>query len=66
MKILVTGAAGFIGSYVCKCLLCRDDEVVGIDNINAYYDVNLKYGRLSTLGISLLEVLNIPLFVLSA
>lgn len=52
MKILVTGAAGFIGSYVCKCLLCRDDEVVGIDNINAYYDVNLKYGRLSTLGIN--------------
>ncbi len=52
MKILVTGVAGFIGSYVCKRLLQRGDEVVGLDNINSYYDVNLKYGRLSTLGIS--------------
>ncbi len=51
MKILVTGAAGFIGSNVCKRLLCRGDEVVGLDNINTYYDVNLKYGRLGTLGI---------------
>ena len=52
MKILVTGAAGFIGSNVCKCLLGRGDEVVGLDNLNDYYDVNLKYGRLGTLGIS--------------
>lgn len=52
MKILVTGAAGFIGSFVCKRLLERGDEVVGLDNINSYYDINLKYGRLSTLGIS--------------
>ena len=44
MKILVAGAAGFIGSYVCKRLLSRGDEVVGLDNINSYYDVNLKYG----------------------
>lgn len=51
MKILVTGAAGFIGSFVCKRLLCRGDEVVGVDNINTYYDVNLKYGRLGILGI---------------
>ena len=51
MKILVTGAAGFIGSYVCKYLLSRGDEVVGLDNINSYYDINLKYGRLLTLGI---------------
>lgn len=51
MKILVTGAAGFIGSYVCKYLLSRGDEVVGLDNINSYYDINLKYGRLITLGI---------------
>ena len=51
MKILVTGVAGFIGSYVCKRLLNRGDEVVGIDNINAYYDVKLKYGRLRILGI---------------
>lgn len=52
MKILVTGAAGFIGSYVCRRLLQRGDEVVGLDNINSYYDVNLKFGRLETLGIS--------------
>lgn len=52
MKALVTGVAGFIGSFVCKRLLERGDEVVGLDNINSYYDVNLKYGRLSTLGIS--------------
>lgn len=51
MKILVTGSAGFIGSYVCRRLLSRGDEVVGLDNINNYYDVNLKYGRLGTLGI---------------
>lgn len=51
MKILVTGVAGFIGSFVCRRLLERGDEVVGLDNINSYYDINLKYGRLSTLGI---------------
>ena len=50
MKILVTGAAGFIGFYVCKGLLNRGDIVVGLDNINTYYDVSLKYGRLSALG----------------
>ena len=51
MQILVTGVAGFIGFYVCKRLLDRGDIVVGLDNINTYYDVGLKYGRLSTLGI---------------
>jgi UDP-glucuronate 4-epimerase len=51
MKILVTGAAGFIGFYVAKRLLERGDEVVGLDNINTYYDVRLKHGRLSELGI---------------
>ena len=51
MKILVTGAAGFIGFYVCKGLLNRGDIVVGLDNINTNYDVILKYGRLSALGI---------------
>lgn len=51
MKILVTGAAGFIGSYICKRLLLRGDDVVGMDNINSYYSVDLKYDRLSTLGI---------------
>jgi len=52
MKILVTGAAGFIGSYVSKRLTERGDHVIGIDNINDYYDVNFKYARLSSLGIS--------------
>ena len=51
MKILVTGTAGFIGFHLAKKLLDRGDEVVGIDNINDYYDVNLKYGRLQELGI---------------
>lgn len=51
MKILVTGAAGFIGSAVCGRLLERGDSVVGLDNINNYYDPELKYGRLATLGI---------------
>lgn len=52
MKILITGTAGFIGFHLAKKLLERGDEVVGIDNINDYYDVNLKYGRLRELGIA--------------
>lgn len=51
MKILVTGSAGFIGFHLAKVLLERGDEVVGLDNINDYYDVNLKYARLRELGI---------------
>ena len=51
MKVLVTGTAGFIGSFVAQRLLERGDEVVGLDNINDYYDVNLKYGRLEKAGI---------------
>lgn len=46
MKILITGAAGFIGSWLASQLAKRGDEVVGIDNINTYYDPNLKYARL--------------------
>lgn len=52
MNVLVTGAAGFIGSAVCKRLLDRGDEVVGLDNINDYYDPELKSGRLAKLGIT--------------
>lgn len=46
MKILVTGAAGFIGFHVSMALLGRGDEVIGIDNLNDYYDVRLKEARL--------------------
>src|SRR5207247_1762892 len=49
MKVLVTGAAGFIGSTLAHQLLDRGDEVVGIDNLNAYYDVRLKEARLERL-----------------
>lgn len=52
MKILLTGAAGFIGSAVCCRLIDRGDTVVGLDNINDYYDPELKYGRLAALGIA--------------
>ena len=51
MKILVTGAAGFIGSKLMYMLSRRGDVVVGIDNINDYYDPRLKYGRLRECGI---------------
>lgn len=51
MKILVTGAAGFIGYHVCEILLKENYTVVGLDNINNYYDTELKYNRLEQLGI---------------
>jgi UDP-glucuronate 4-epimerase len=62
MKILVTGTAGFIGSHLAIKLLERGDEVVGLDNINDYYDQNVKYGRLQRGGIidSLEDGKNIP------
>jgi UDP-glucuronate 4-epimerase len=48
-KYLVTGAAGFIGFHVSRRLLERGDEVVGLDNVNDYYDVRLKQDRLAQL-----------------
>lgn len=49
MNVLVTGVAGFIGFHVARALLARGDHVIGIDNINDYYDVALKYDRLAEL-----------------
>lgn len=49
MKFLVTGAAGFIGFYVCQSLCAAGHEVVGIDNLNDYYAVSLKEARLAEL-----------------
>ena len=49
MTILVTGAAGFIGYHVAARLLARGDTVVGLDNLNTYYDVSLKEARLARL-----------------
>lgn len=52
MKILVTGTAGFIGFHLAEKLLKRGDEIIGLDAINDYYDVRVKYGRLERTGIS--------------
>lgn len=52
IKILVTGAAGFIGYHAVKALTEQGFQVTGLDNINTYYDVDLKYARLSDAGIS--------------
>ena len=51
MKILITGSAGFIGYHLSKKLIERGDIVIGLDQINDYYDINLKYSRLRELGI---------------
>jgi len=52
MKILVTGAAGFIGYHLVKSLVEANHEVIGLDNINDYYSTNLKFDRLKELGIN--------------
>jgi UDP-glucuronate 4-epimerase len=51
MKILVTGTAGFIGHHLALALLARGDEVIGLDSVNDYYDVNLKEARLARLKV---------------
>ena len=53
MKILVTGAAGFIGYHLVKSLVQANHEVIGLDNINDYYSTNLKFDRLKELGINM-------------
>ena len=55
MKVLVTGAAGFIGFHLALALLERGDEVVGVDNLNDYYDPKLKHDRLWRNGSSCRE-----------
>jgi len=50
MKVLITGTAGFIGSALADKMIARGDEVVGLDCINDYYDINVKYGRLQRAG----------------
>ena len=52
MKILITGAAGFIGMHAVQKFAALGHEVVGLDNINSYYETNLKYARLGQLGIN--------------
>jgi UDP-glucuronate 4-epimerase len=49
-RVLVTGAAGFVGFFVSRALLAREDEVVGVDNLSSYYDVTLKADRLTRLS----------------
>ncbi|RLD50564.1 MAG: NAD-dependent epimerase, partial [Bacteroidetes bacterium] len=51
MKVLITGTAGFIGFHTANKFLKKGFEVIGLDNINDYYDVNLKYNRLKETGI---------------
>ena len=50
MRVLLTGVAGFVGFHVARALLARGDEVLGLDNLNSYYDTQLKFDRLTALG----------------
>ena len=63
MKILVTGSAGFIGSHLCERLISEKFEVVGMDNINNYYDIQLKKDRLKKVGIDLKKNHNKKVYV---
>lgn len=56
MKILVTGAAGFIGAHLASALVRRGDEVVGVDNFNDYYDVRLKHARVREFGLDVRDI----------
>ncbi len=56
MKLLITGSSGFIGHALVKKMAGQGDSIVGLDNINSYYDVNLKYGRLEDSGIERHEI----------
>ena len=64
--ILLTGIAGFIGFHVCKLLIKSGYNVIGIDNINDYYDINLKYDRLKQLGINDKNIINSELIYTSS
>ena len=55
-KVLITGTAGFIGFHLANLLISRGYEIIGLDAINDYYDVNLKYARLNESGISKNEI----------
>jgi UDP-glucuronate 4-epimerase len=61
MKVLVTGAAGFIGSFLIEALTNRGDEVIGIDNINDYYDPMLKYDRLKRIKHNLFKFIKMDI-----
>ena len=59
INILITGAAGFIGFHLVKTLASAGQyNIVGVDNVNSYYDVNLKYGRLNALGFESQDIVN--------